>query len=105
MSLFDELNIDPDNFTWEDLAACKGMDINWFYDSYEGDEVHARNADKVCYNCPALAACGLHAIDHKEEGLWGGVYWSNGKPDRTKNKHKTEEDWQWLEEQYNQRLR
>lgn len=105
VSLFDELGLDPNNFIWQDLAACKGLETNWFYDEYESDELHARNADQICYNCPVLQACALDAIEYKEEGLWGGVYWTNGRVDKARNKHKTEEEWEWLEEQIGQKIR
>jgi len=105
MSLIDDLGLDPDNFDWQDLASCRGMDTNWFYDTYENDEVAATAADQICYNCPVITACGLQALEAKEEGLWGGVYWtSSGKPDKSRNKHKTEEEWKWLEQKLGRKL-
>lgn len=104
MSLLDELGIDPDNFTWEQLAHCANMEVEWFYDTYEADEIHAENADKVCYSCPVLRPCAEKAIEGKEEGLWGGIYWSNGKVDKVRNKNKTQEEWEWLEEQIGRKL-
>ncbi len=101
MSLIDALGIDPENFDWRDIAACGGMDTDWFYDDYEKDSVVAINVDNVCDSCPVKLACGKHAQTFKEEGVWGGVYWnSSGKPDRARNRHKTDEEWQEVKELY-----
>jgi len=104
MSILDALGIDPEDFTWEQLAACNNMEVNWFYDDYENDPVIARNAEEICKNCPVLRPCAEQAIDAKEEGLWGGIYWNNGKVDKVRNKHKTPEDWEWLEQQIGRKL-
>lgn len=96
MSLLDDLGLDPDTVTWQDLASCKGLDkidINLFYDVYENDDVMARQLDQMCLNCPVLKACYTAGRQNKEEGVWGGVYLSNGNPDRVKNKHKTDAVW------------
>jgi len=105
MSLIDLLGIDPDSFRWQDLAACAGMapkkagDKNYFYEAYEEDIVIAQNVDEVCKACPVIAACAQTAYNNKEEGVWGGVYWnSRGKPDEIRNRHKTKDDWKWLEQ-------
>jgi hypothetical protein len=104
MSLLDQLGIDPEDFTWEQLAACNNMEVEWFYDRYENDNVHARNLDQVCYNCPVIRACAEQALDAKEEGLWGGVYWNNGKVDKVRNKHKTPEEWAMIEEKIDRKI-
>jgi len=97
-NILDDLGLDPDTVTWQDLAACKGMELEWFYEDYENDAVHARNADLVCASCPVVAACAAAGKTKKEEGLWGGVYWNGaGKPDRVRNRHKTDEVWKDLE--------
>lgn len=101
MSLFDKLGIDPEDFTWEELALCGGMAeeyINWFFDDYEQDEVVAVNADQICLHCPVIRACYEWAADNKAEGLHGGVYLVNGKVDRSRNKHKSQGHWSKLEE-------
>ena len=105
MSLLDELGLDPENFTWEQLALCANMEVEWFYDTYETDEIHAKNATLACYHCPVIRPCAEAAMDGKEEGLWGGIYWSNGKVDKVRNKNKTEEEWKWLEQQVGRKLR
>jgi len=100
VSLFDKLGIDPEDFTWEELALCAGMDkefINWFFDDYEQDEISAINADQICRHCPVIRACYDWGAEKKAEGLHGGVYLINGKVDKSRNKHKTHEDWAQLE--------
>lgn len=104
MSLLDELGIDPEDFTWEQLAACNNMSVNWFYDDYENDDILAKAATQTCYNCPVIRACAEQAIDGKEEGLWGGIYWSNGKPDKVRNRDKTPEEWEWLEKKIGRKI-
>jgi hypothetical protein len=106
MNLFEELGIDPNNFTWEQLAACNNMDeyVNWFFDDYEQDEIYAANASQICYHCPVIRACHEWAIDNKAEGLHGGVYFSNGKIDANRNKNKTPAEWKNLEELIGKRL-
>lgn len=98
MNLFEAMGIDSENFTWEELASCRNMEVNWFYDDYENDPVIAVNAEKLCYNCPVIRACAEKGMDDKEEGLWGGIYWSNGKVDKIRNRHKTPEQWEAIEE-------
>lgn len=96
-NLFEQLGLDPDNFIWEDLASCAGMPTEFYFESYEADRVIAKNVDERCFACPVIQSCAAHAIRNKTEGVWGGIYWnSSGKPDKTKNEHKTEEGWQWL---------
>lgn len=97
MSILDALGIDPEDFTWEQLSACNNMDVEWFYDSYESDETHAKNIDALCINCPVLKACLEQGIAGKEEGVWGGTYLANGKPDKIRNKHKSSDTWKTIQ--------
>jgi hypothetical protein len=100
MSLLSELGLDPDNLQWHQLALCDGMPLTWFYDSYESDSEIAKAVDDVCLNCPVIKECGLQGAGG-EYGVWGGIYWSgNGKPDKAKNSHKTEDDWKAVRGRY-----
>lgn len=94
MSILDELGLDPDDFDWEDLAACQNMPLNYFYERYEEDTVHARNADALCFSCPVQRECLKTGVENKEWGLWGGVFLNNGVVDVNRNEHKSEEDWE-----------
>lgn len=104
MDLFQQMGIDKDDFTWEQLAACQEMPVNWFYDDYENDPVVAKNVEVVCLNCPVIRACAEAGMQGKEEGLWGGIYWSNGKVDKIRNRHKTPEQWALIEERIGQKV-
>lgn len=100
MSLFDRLGLDPNDFSWEDFAACNNMAedfINWFFDDFEQDVIVAANASEICYHCPVISSCFAWAEENKAEGLHGGAYFTNGSVDRVKNKYKTEEEWKRLE--------
>jgi hypothetical protein len=96
--LFEKLNLDPDRFVWQDIALCKGLDFNIFFDQYEEDPVHAKTVDSMCLSCPVIKNCYLEAIDNNETGVWGGIYFSNGAIDKARNLHKNDEDWHNLME-------
>lgn len=92
-SILDELGLDPEDFEWEDLALCKGMPTELFYDQYESDEETAKAADEACLRCPVIANCFKAGADG-QYGQWGGIYWNGaGRPDKNKNRHKTEDVW------------
>lgn len=94
-----EFYIDPDDFTWKDIGSCVGMDFNFFFDYYEEDKTIASNVDKMCMSCPVQNICADYGRENKQEGVWGGVYWTtSGKPDLIRNNHKTAEDWAELED-------
>lgn len=93
MSLLDELGIDPEDFTWHDLALCDGMDPELFFTKYESDEEVAKQVDQTCLHCPVMKQCSL-AGQKGEHGQWGGIFWNgSGKPDKNRNSHKTPEIW------------
>ena len=91
--LLDSLGIDPQNFEWQDIALCRGLDTELYYDKYEDSAETARQIDEGCLRCPVFTQCFLAGADN-EFGVWGGVFWNgSGKPDRNKNSHKTPEIW------------
>ena len=93
MNLIDQLGLDPEHLEWQQLALCSGMEINWFYDLYESDDMFAKAVDETCLACPVIKECGIRGASG-EYGVWGGIYWAgNGKPDKAKNNHKTPEVW------------
>lgn len=94
MSLLEELGLDPADFEWHDLALCKGMPFDSFYEDYESDVEVAKAVDEACLSCPVMKECFFKGGEG-EHGVWGGVYWNgSGKPDKNKNAHKTDETWQ-----------
>ncbi len=97
-SLLDELGLDEQTLSWHQLALCDGMELDWFYDSYEADEELARAMDDTCLRCPVLKDCLMDATDNKDYGLRGGIFLNNGKPDKMRNQRKTEEVWARIQE-------
>jgi hypothetical protein len=87
-------------FVWQDLAACDSMTgvrrpdgtvDDWFFDSYENSTV-AEQVDEMCRRCPVRRNCLYAGVTNNEQGVWGGFYLTNGKMDKTRNAHKTEEE-------------
>lgn len=100
LSLLDMLGLDPENLEWQQLALCKGTEINWFYDLYESDTEHAKAIDQLCLSCPVIRECGVAGMNG-EFGVYGGIYWAGaGKPDKAKNAHKAPEVWKAIQEKY-----
>lgn len=93
-NILKELGIDEQDVKWYHLAACKNMDLNWFYDDYENDKITAATSDAVCMSCPVARQCFKEGIDTKEfAGVRGGIYLNIGRVDRQHNSHKTPEVW------------
>lgn len=99
MNLVEALGLDPEHLEWQQLALCRGTDIAWFYDLYESDVEIAKQVDQMCLSCPVIKECGAAGQDG-EAGVWGGLYWTNGKPDKTKNSHKSEAVWEAIRKKY-----
>lgn len=96
MSIISLLGIDPDSFTWHDLALCKGLDDpDDLYENYERKVNVAKAVDDMCLSCPVMKECAMTGRDSGETGVWGAVYWDgSGRPDEDKNSHKTPEIWE-----------
>lgn len=88
-----------DKHEWRKDANCKGLDTELFFDKYEED-LNVRPAiDALCANCPVVRQCFAIAASQKNSyGVWGGVYFENGKVSREFNKHRTKQDWaeKWI---------
>jgi hypothetical protein len=108
VSILDALGISEEEVTWHDLAACRNIvevayDENGersvfdpMFDSYENDTApfSVRKAvDELCLSCPVQKICYDDGVANGEPGVWGGVYLTNGKHDRTRNEHKTKAVW------------
>lgn len=97
-SLLELLGLDEATLSWHQLAFCKGMSLNWFYEGYEDDEELAKAMDEICLSCPVMNECLMEATDNKDFGLRGAIYLNNGKPDKMRNQHKTPEVWARIQE-------
>ncbi len=91
--ILNDLGVDSEDLDWYDLAVCRGMDTNLFYDKYEADPTIAKNVDFACLNCPVSKMCYQSGIDNNEHGVWGGIYLNSGSIDKARNLHKTNEFW------------
>ena len=98
VSLLEELGIHIEDFTWEKLALCQGMERNLFFDDYESDQEIAKQVDEICLHCPVFKQC-YEKGKNGQRGVWGAVYWNGaGKEDSTQSGHKTEEVRRRIEE-------
>ncbi|MCP5026437.1 MAG: WhiB family transcriptional regulator [Actinomycetia bacterium] len=58
--------------SWNNLAACRGLDITIFFPDPEA-EPEADRAKSVCSECAVQGTCLERAIDRREKnGVWGG---------------------------------
>lgn len=78
---------------WKDGGSCRDYDTNLFFDKYEEDEALRPAIDKLCGSCPMARQCFAVGLSQKEWGVWGGVYFENGKISREYNKHRSRTDW------------
>ena len=90
-NILNDLGIDKQEFEWFDLAICRGMDTNLFFEKYETDVNIAKNIDEACLSCPVSKMCYDSGVENNEYGVWGGVYLNAGSVDNSKNTHKTPE--------------
>lgn len=106
-NLLELLGLDEQTLSWRDLALCKrmipvrdkdGKVVDLFFEAYEEDEELAKAMDDTCLRCPVLKDCLLEGNDNKDYGLRGAIYLNNGKPDKMRNQHKTDEVWQRIQE-------
>lgn len=82
-----------DKHEWEKEAACLNFDTEFFFDKYEEDEQLRPAIDKLCGGCPVARKCFAVSVASKGWGVWGGVYFENGKISREFNRHKTKQQW------------
>lgn len=58
------------NRSWHAEALCRGEDPKVFYP----DPPQAGlAATRICQPCPAQVACLAWALEHDEQGVWGGT--------------------------------
>ena len=99
-SILNSLGVDEEDFDWYDIAICRGMDTNLFYDQYEADQNIAKNIDEMCLSCPVLEMCFKVGKEMNEYGVWGGVFMNSGSIDKSKNLHKTADTWKRLKKKH-----
>jgi WhiB family transcriptional regulator, redox-sensing transcriptional regulator len=67
----------PD-WTWQSMAACRGMDTAFFYhpENERGPTRHRRDweAKRICRRCRVVGPCLQWALETREPyGVWGGM--------------------------------
>jgi hypothetical protein len=95
-NILNDLGLDEDSFNWQDIAVCKGMDTNLFFDKYETDINIAKGIDEACIACPVSKICYDSGVKNNDYGVWGGIYLNAGSIDKSKNIHKTQDTWKRL---------
>ncbi len=56
---------------WRQLAICRGMDVNIFFDTSDAMNDEAK---EICRPCPVRLACLDDAMRHPElRGVWGAT--------------------------------
>jgi hypothetical protein len=98
--ILNDLNVDKEDFDWQHLAVCSGLDTNLFYDKYEADVNIAKSIDQMCLACPVISICHENGVENDEHGVWGGVYMSSGSVDKARNTHKSQEIWKQLKRKH-----
>lgn len=73
-----------------------------FHTLYETNENIAKDIDQACLSCPVMAQCLDWGTSHGEYGVWGGIYLNAGKPDTSRNSHKTPNIWQEIRKRINE---
>lgn len=56
--------------SWILKSICSPDQVNLFYSVIEEEIQEAR---RFCLNCPVIEECFQYAIEHHEEGVWGGT--------------------------------
>lgn len=64
--------------SWQDGAACMGMDAQLFFgpdgERAEGREIREAKAKAICARCHARAQCLDYAFGNSiKDGIWGGL--------------------------------
>jgi hypothetical protein len=68
---------------WMVDAKCRNEDKNTaaFFEEFErGSGTFKNKMVFFCRSCPVITDCYQYAIDADETGLWGGAYFTSGRP-------------------------
>jgi WhiB family redox-sensing transcriptional regulator len=66
---------DAAGMDWRDYAACRDVDPDLFFPlgTAGASLAQVEQAKRVCRMCPVSAACLRWALDHGDDGVWGGT--------------------------------
>lgn len=59
-----------DREPWMDSAVCAQTDPEVFFPEQGGTAAAAR---RICSACPVVEDCLQYAVEHNEQGIWGGT--------------------------------
>lgn len=59
-----------DREPWMDAAVCAQTDPELFFPDGGGNAALAR---RICSTCPVVENCLQYAVEHNEQGIWGGT--------------------------------
>ena len=88
MNIAEEFNLDRENFIWQDLAMCEGINpfnphikdkADIFFEESESNPNVANAAKSICDYCPVKAMCRQDAVDSKAHGIRAGEMFVGGK--------------------------
>jgi len=71
------------NTAWMSEARCRHEAKNTaaFFEEFERGTGNFKNSMVYfCRSCPVLEDCHSYAVSAGETGLWGGAYFTNGRP-------------------------
>ena len=72
-------------WTFQELAACKGMDLDGSFFSFKPEGIAL--AKKTCAGCPVKAECLDYAVANKIEfGVFGGLTDKERRPKRDRRR-------------------
>lgn len=58
---------------WTEFAACKGLDVNWFFPKTNAER-KLYQPDSICAECPVQTQCLEFAMAvPMARGIWGGT--------------------------------
>jgi WhiB family redox-sensing transcriptional regulator len=66
---------DAADMDWRDYAACRDADPDLFFPlGTSGASVpQIEEAKQICQTCPVCRPCLRWALDHADDGVWGGT--------------------------------
>lgn len=56
---------------WKDRAACHGLPDHFFFPPPKVRTFEATR--RVCAGCEVRAECLVYALNHEDNGIWGGL--------------------------------
>lgn len=65
-----------------EMGICRELTPSQRDNFFAESKARQNAAKKVCNRCPVKAYCYTYALDHNEEGIWGGTNEAERRQDR-----------------------